>query len=172
MPELMAHPWINEGHAQLTPAPPAPPLSGAGLHRQVLAYMRDTLHFEEDAVVASVEARACDRFAATYHLLELRMLHATRVRTPRTTVHRCVSDGNVTDFSTMVAQRARSAASTPRPTPAPSDDDLFEPGIASIPEGQIMRSPGAVSPVAAQAVSRFPLCSSRRGIPSPVLTTP
>jgi serine/threonine protein kinase len=107
LPDLMRHPWINDGYP---PLEPDLSLSQPTLHSHVLAALTQ-LGVPESDVIQSIKTRECNRVYATYMLLEMTASKSSGYRARA--VSRTQSDGSLVNLATIAAVAAGNTPSTP-----------------------------------------------------------
>ena len=76
MPDIMAHPWMNEGHSlPFGPAPFPNQLDPSNINNDVVEHMVHTLNVKEseEEVRAELTSNRSTAVAAVYHLLTARL---------------------------------------------------------------------------------------------------
>lgn len=76
MPEIMAHPWMNEGHNLLFgPAPYPNPLTPSGINDDIIEHMVHVLRVKdsEEQLKQELLANRASSASAVYHLLTARL---------------------------------------------------------------------------------------------------
>ena len=76
MPEVMAHPWLNEGHTlPFSPAPYPNRLKPNDINKDIMEHMIHILHLKEteDDITQDLVANRSTSASAIYHLLAARL---------------------------------------------------------------------------------------------------